>query len=345
MSWPARLRPRSCAAASLTSVDSPGRLPHAVAVPLLQIILKLRLAWRLARVAVHLVEGLATSALVFPFASNGLRARLTRGWSRRLLRLCRVNVEQGGGVPALDVLAIFVIGTALMRSAGCAINDYADRDFDRHVKRTVDRPLTSGKIRGWEAVMVAAVLALVSFLLILPLNALTKQLSVVAVVVAGTYPYFKRFFAIPQAYLGIAFGFGIPMAFAAVQDQVPAVAWWLLVANVFWAVAYDTAYAMVDRDDDLKLGMRTSAITFGRFDVAAIMLCYGASLAILLVCGWSLGLRWWFVAGVAVAGAIALYDYTLIRHRERMNCFKAFRHNNWLGAALFIGVALDYALG
>jgi 4-hydroxybenzoate polyprenyltransferase len=250
-----------------------------------------------------------------------------------------------GGVPALDVLAIFVIGTALMRSSGCAINDYADRDFDRHVKRTVDRPLTSGKIRGWEAVMVAAVLAIASFLLILPLNALTRQLSVVAVVVAGTYPYFKRFFAIPQAYLGIAFGFGIPMAFAAVQGAVPGVAWWLLVANVFWAVAYDTAYAMVDRDDDIKLGMRTSAITFGRFDVAAIMLCYGASLAIFLLCGWSLGLRWWFVAGVAVGGAIALYHYTLIRHRDRMNCFKAFRHNNWLGAALFIGVALDYALG
>ena len=250
-----------------------------------------------------------------------------------------------GGVPDLQVLAIFVVGTALMRSAGCAINDYADRDFDRHVKRTVDRPLTSGKISGKEAVMVAAVLAIVSFLLILPLNALTKQLSVVAVVVAGTYPYFKRFFAIPQAYLGIAFGFGIPMAFAAVQDQVPAVAWWLLVANVFWAVAYDTAYAMVDRDDDLKLGMRTSAITFGRFDVAAIMLCYGASLAILLLCGWSLGLRWWFVGGIVVGGLTALYHYTLIRDRDRMKCFKAFRHNNWLGAALFIGVALDYALG
>lgn len=250
-----------------------------------------------------------------------------------------------GGVPDLQVLAIFVVGTALMRSAGCAINDYADRDFDRHVKRTVDRPLTSGKISGKEAVAVAAVLALVSFLLILPLNALTKGLSVVAVVVAGTYPYFKRFFAIPQAYLGIAFGFGIPMAFAAVQGQVPAVAWWLLVANVFWAVAYDTAYAMVDRDDDIKLGMRTSAITFGRFDVAAIMLCYGASLAILLLCGWSLGLRWWFVGGIVVAALTALYHYTLIRDRDRMQCFKAFRHNNWLGAALFIGVALDYALG
>jgi 4-hydroxybenzoate polyprenyltransferase len=249
-----------------------------------------------------------------------------------------------GGVPDPTILAIFVVGTALMRSAGCAINDYADRDFDRHVKRTAERPLTSGRIKGWEAVMVAVVLALISFLLILPLNALTKQLSVVAVIVAGSYPYFKRFFAIPQAYLGIAFGFGIPMAFAAVQNHVPAVAWWLLVANVFWSVAYDTAYAMVDRDDDLKLGMRTSAITFGRFDVAAIMFCYAMALGIDLACGWMLGLRWWFVAGVVVAAGMALYHYTLIRDRDRMKCFAAFRHNNWLGAALFAGVALDYAL-
>lgn len=250
-----------------------------------------------------------------------------------------------GGTPPWHVVLIFVLGTALMRSAGCAINDYADRDFDRHVKRTVDRPVTSGRIKAWEAVMVAAVLAIISFLLILPLNTLTKQLSVVAVIVAGTYPYFKRFFAIPQAYLGIAFGFGIPMAFAAIQGQVPAVAWWLLAANVFWAVAYDTEYAMVDRDDDLKIGMRTSAITFGRYDVAAVMLCYGVALSIDLVCGWLLGLRWWFVGGVVVAAGMALYHYTLIRDRDRMRCFAAFRHNNWLGAALFAGVALDYAFG
>jgi 4-hydroxybenzoate polyprenyltransferase len=249
------------------------------------------------------------------------------------------------GKPDWRLVLIFTVGTALMRSAGCAINDYADRDFDKHVKRTAARPLTSGRIAGWEAVAVAAVLAIVSFLLILPLNALTKQLSVAAVVIAGTYPYFKRFFAIPQAYLGIAFGFGIPMAFAAVLDQVPPVAWWLLLANVFWAVAYDTEYAMVDRDDDLKIGMRTSAITFGRFDVAAIMLCYGAALAIDLACGWLMGLRWWFVGGVVVAAGIAWYHYTLIRGRDRMRCFAAFRHNNWLGAALFAGVALDYALG
>jgi 4-hydroxybenzoate polyprenyltransferase len=164
------------------------------------------------------------------------------------------------------------------------------------------------------------------------------------VIVAGSYPYFKRFFAIPQAYLGIAFGFGIPMAFAAVQNTVPAVTWWLLVANVFWAVAYDTEYAMVDRDDDIKIGMRTSAITFGKYDVFAVMLCYTVALGIDLVCGWMLGLRGWFVAGVVVAAGMALYHYTLIRNRDRMRCFAAFRHNNWLGAALFVGVALDYAL-
>jgi 4-hydroxybenzoate polyprenyltransferase len=249
------------------------------------------------------------------------------------------------GKPNLSMLLIFTLGTALMRSAGCAINDFADRDIDKHVKRTAERPLTSGRIKSWEALAVAAVLALLAFALIIPLNTLTKQMSIAAVIIAATYPYFKRFFAIPQAYLGIAFGFGIPMAFAAVQNQVPPVAWWLLLANVFWAIAYDTEYAMVDRDDDLKIGIRTSAITFGRFDVAAVMLCYGAALAIDLACGWQLGLRWWFVAGIVAAAAMALYHYTLIRGRDRMRCFAAFRHNNWLGAALFAGVALDYALG
>ena len=249
------------------------------------------------------------------------------------------------GRPDFALLLIFTVGTALMRSAGCAINDFADRDFDKHVQRTAERPLTSGRIAPWEALLVAFVLALLAFLLITPLNLLTKQLSVAAVLIAASYPYFKRFFAIPQAYLGIAFGFGIPMAFAAVQSTVPAVAWWLLLGNVFWAVAYDTEYAMVDRDDDVKIGIRTSAITFGRFDVGAVMLCYGAALAIFLLCGWQLGLRWLFVGGVTVAAGIAVYHYTLIRERERLRCFAAFRHNNWLGAALFAGVALDYALG
>ncbi len=248
------------------------------------------------------------------------------------------------GKPDWTLVAIFTLGTVLMRSAGCAINDYADRDFDKYVQRTVDRPVTSGKIKPYEAVLVALVLALISFALIWPLNTLTKQLSIAAVIIAATYPYFKRFFAIPQAYLGIAFGFGIPMSFAAVQNTVPAAAWWLLVANIFWAVAYDTEYAMVDREDDLKLGMKTSAITFGSYDVAIVMLCYAVTLGIIGVIGWQFGLRIWFVAGVLVAVVCAVYHYTLIRDRGRTGCFAAFRHNNWLGAAIFGGVALDYLL-
>ncbi|MBS0308247.1 MAG: 4-hydroxybenzoate octaprenyltransferase [Proteobacteria bacterium] len=248
------------------------------------------------------------------------------------------------GHPDWKLVAIFTLGTALMRSAGCAINDYADRDFDRHVKRTAERPLTAGKIAAWEALAIAAALALFSFLLILPLNGLTQLLSIAAVIIAGSYPYFKRFFAIPQAYLGIAFGFGIPMAYAAIQGTVPASAWLLLIANIFWTIAYDTEYAMVDRDDDIKIGIRTSAITFGRFDVAAVMLCYALSLGMLFMIGWQAGLRWWFVLGLLAAAGCALYHYVLIRKRDRLRCFAAFRHNNWLGAAVFAGIVLDYAL-
>jgi 4-hydroxybenzoate polyprenyltransferase len=244
------------------------------------------------------------------------------------------------GKPDAVLLLIFTLGTVLMRSAGCAINDFADRDFDRHVKRTADRPLTSGRIRAWEAVAVAAVLALLSFLLILPLNLLTKQLSVLAVLVAVSYPYFKRFFALPQAYLGIAFGFGIPMAYAAVLDHVPAEAWVLLLANIFWALAYDTEYAMVDRDDDLKIGIRTSAITFGRHDVLAVMLCYAMSLMLITAVGLNHGLSHGFLLGMLVAAGIAVYHWFLIRDRDRVRCFAAFRHNNWLGAAVFAGIAL-----
>lgn len=256
--------------------------------------------------------------------------------------LCALWLAQQG-VPDWRLLLIFTLGTFLMRSAGCAINDYADQDIDKFVKRTVDRPITSGRISGKEALAVAGVLTVLAFCLILPLNALTKQLSVAAVIIAGTYPYFKRFFAIPQAYLGIAFGFGIPMGFAAITDSVPVVAWLLLLGNVFWAVAYDTEYAMVDRDDDLKIGIKTSAITFGRYDVAIIMLCYAVFLLLWLACGWYLGLRYWYVAGLLVAAGCAVYHYTLIRARERMPCFAAFRHNNWLGAAVFAGVVLDFA--
>jgi len=249
-----------------------------------------------------------------------------------------------GGVPDWKLLIIFSLGTFLMRSAGCAVNDYADQDFDKHVKRTAERPITSGRVSGKEALAIAAGLSLAAFLLIQPLNTLVKQLSVAALVIAATYPYFKRFFAIPQAYLGIAFGFGMPMAFAAVQGTVPPVAWLLLAGNVFWAVAYDTEYAMVDRDDDLKIGIKTSAITFGRFDVAAIMFCYGVHLAILLVVGHYFALGLPFLAGMALAAGCAVYHYFLIRGRERAPCFAAFRHNNYLGAAVFAGIALDYAL-
>jgi 4-hydroxybenzoate polyprenyltransferase len=244
------------------------------------------------------------------------------------------------GKPSLQLILIFSIGTILMRSAGCAINDYADQEFDKHVKRTADRPLTSGKISGREALLIAALFALISFTLILPLNSLTKQLSLVAVLIAASYPYFKRFFALPQAYLGIAFGFGIPMAYAAVQNAIPYQAWLLLLANVFWALAYDTEYAMVDRDDDLKIGIRTSAITFGRFDVLAVMLCYAASLGLIAWVGWQADMGLGFFIGILIATGIALYHWTLIRHRDRMQCFAAFRHNNWLGAAVFLGFVL-----
>lgn len=244
------------------------------------------------------------------------------------------------GKPDWHLVAIFSIGTVLMRSAGCAINDFADRDFDRHVKRTAERPLTAGLIQSWEAVMVAVVLALLSLALIYPLNLLTKQLSVFAVLIAASYPYFKRFFALPQAYLGIAFGFGIPMAYAAVLNTVPVEAWVLLLANVFWALAYDTEYAMVDRDDDLRIGIRTSAITFGRYDVLAVMLCYAISLALVTAVGLQQGLGKGFLLGILAAAGIAVYHWTLIRGRDRMQCFAAFRHNNWLGAAVFAGVAL-----
>ena len=249
-----------------------------------------------------------------------------------------------GGVPDGQLLLIFILGTFLMRSAGCAINDYADQDIDKFVKRTVDRPITSGRISGKEALAVAGVLTVLAFCLILPLNALTKQLSVAAVIIAGTYPYFKRFFAIPQAYLGIAFGFGIPMAFAAVQDQVPAVAWVMLLANVFWAVAYDTAYAMVDRDDDLKIGMKTSAITLGRCDVPAIMgffvLCLGLTVWAVL----PQGLGWPFWLGLGVAAAQVLWHYTLIKDRTREGCFVAFSKSHYIGMSLFAGIALGFAL-
>ena len=248
-----------------------------------------------------------------------------------------------GGFPALHLLIIFALGTFLMRSAGCAMNDFADRDIDRHVQRTKDRPITSGKISGKEALVVAAALALVAFLLIQPLNALTKELSFFALAVAIIYPFTKRFFAIPQAVLGIAFGFGIPMAYAAVLDFIPAEAWILFVGNIFWAIAYDTAYAMVDRDDDVRLGLRTSAITFGRFDVLAIAASYGILFLSQIWVAQLVNLSNYFWVGWGLALACAIYHLKLISTRERDNCFKAFRHNNWLGGFLFLGIVLGLA--
>ena len=248
------------------------------------------------------------------------------------------------GWPPLHILVIFTIGTFLMRSAGCVINDSADRDFDGHVERTKNRPLATKSVSPREALLLAAGLSLLSFVLILPLDPLVIWLSVPALFLAASYPFTKRFFAIPQAYLGIAFGFGIPMGFAAVAGEVPAVAWLMLLANVFWAVAYDTEYAMVDRPDDLKIGIKTSAITFGRFDVLAVMLCYGAALGLLAVVGAMTGAGAAYYLGLAAAAAIAGYHYTLIRTRERADCFKAFRHNNWLGAVVFAGIFVDQLL-
>jgi len=248
------------------------------------------------------------------------------------------------GQPSLLIVFIFISGTVLMRSAGCVINDYADRDFDKHVKRTQHRPITSGQVSTQEALWLAAALTLAALLLILPLNTLTLLLSVPAVFLAGSYPFTKRILAIPQAYLGIAFGFGIPMAFAAIQGSVPAIAWWLLLANIFWCIAYDTEYAMVDRDDDIHLGIHSSALLFGKFDVLAVMLCYSAALGLLAYTGHALHLGMAFYTGLLAAAGIAAYHYTLIRERQRDACFKAFLHNNWLGAAAFAGIALDYWL-
>ena len=249
------------------------------------------------------------------------------------------------GRPNWIVVWVFMMGAVLMRSAGCVINDYADRDFDKHVERTRERPLTAGKVSTREALWLFAALCLLAFLLVLALGMpLVVWLSLPAVFLAASYPFTKRFFAIPQAYLGIAFGFGIPMAYAAHLDSVPAEAWWLLLANVFWAVAYDTEYAMVDRNDDLKIGIKTSAITFGRFDVAAVMLCYAATLAIIGGIGYSLHLGGAFYAGLAVAAGIMGVHYTWIRGRERMPCFKAFLHNNWVGAAIFAGIVVDFLI-
>ena len=248
------------------------------------------------------------------------------------------------GMPSAPLLAIFCVGTLLMRSAGCAVNDFFDRELDRHVERTRDRPLAAGEIRPAEALVLAALLAAAAFALVLMLNRLALLLSFVALGVAVSYPLTKRFFALPQLYLGVAFGFGIPMAYAAVQNRLPAECWALLAANVCYAFAYDTEYAMVDREDDAKIGMRTSALTLGRYDVAGVMIAYAAMLALLAWVGVMARLGWAYYAGLAIAAGLMAYHYRLIRERSRAGCFRAFRHNNWVGAAVFAGIAVHYGL-
>ncbi|TSE35592.1 4-hydroxybenzoate octaprenyltransferase [Tepidimonas charontis] len=250
-----------------------------------------------------------------------------------------------GGWPGWHLLAVFVLGTILMRSAGCCVNDVADREFDRHVERTAQRPVTCGRIAPREALAVGAALALLAFVLVLTTRREAVLWSFAALAVAVFYPYTKRFFAMPQAVLGVAFSFGIPMAFAAVRGDVPPLAWGLLLANAFWVLAYDTEYAMVDRNDDLRIGIRTSAITLGRWDVAAVLAFYGLHLLL-----WT-GLLWphaggpWFAAGVLGAAAQVPWHARLIRERSRAGCFRAFRLNHWLGASLFAGLALQLTLG
>ena len=246
------------------------------------------------------------------------------------------------GQPQAEVVLIFVVGTIVMRSAGCAVNDYADRDIDGRVERTRLRPLAAGEIQPWEALAVAAVLSAAAFGLVLFLNRFAILLSIVALAIACSYPYAKRVFPIPQLGLGIAFGFGVPMAYAAIRNALPSDCWALLAANVCYSFAYDTEYAMVDRDDDRSLGIHTSALTLGRLDVAAIMASYLLMIAILGWVGIELRLAWPYYAGLAAAAAMMLYHYFLIRERSREGCFRAFRHNNWVGVAIFAGIVASY---
>ena len=248
------------------------------------------------------------------------------------------------GSPDYIVVLVFVVGVVLMRSAGCVVNDFADRDFDPRVERTKNRPLAAKRISPREALLVAGVLFLVAFLLVLQFNVLTIKLSVVACLLAVVYPFLKRFFWLPQAWLGIAFGFGIPMAYAAQRGLVGPLAWTMVAANVFWAIAYDTEYAMVDRDDDVKLGLKSSAILFGRFDVTGVMICHALFLATMAYVGYSARLGALYFAGLLLAAGFAGHQYFLIRGRGRDDCFKAFLGNNWLGAAIFAGIVANFLL-
>ncbi len=266
------------------------------------------------------------------------------GWLLLLWPTLSALWMAAGGFPGWTLLAVFVLGTILMRSAGCTVNDVADAEFDRHVRRTAHRPVTSGTVSKREALVLGAALALAAFGLVLLTNALTIALSFAALLITLVYPYTKRWLALPQAFLGVAFSFGIPMAFAAARGDVPLLAWRLLAGNLFWVLAYDTEYAMVDREDDLKIGIKTSAITFGRMDVAAVMASYAIFLAMWLAAGLQLGLTWPFALGLLAAAGMAAWHYSLIRQREPARCFTAFKHNHWLGFAVFAGTAAAYTL-
>jgi len=250
-----------------------------------------------------------------------------------------------GGIPPPNVLLIFLTGTVLMRSAGCVINDYADRNFDPHVERTKDRPIAAGVVRPGEALVLAAVLLLLAFGLVLFLNPLTIKLAFVAAALAIIYPFVKRVFPLPQAWLGIAFGFGIPMAYAAMWKNVPNAAWILVLATMLWAIAYDTEYAMVDRDDDLKIGVKSSAILFGRGDVLGVMLFHALFLGVMTWFGWQQLRGGYYYAGLTVASLLVLWQYWMIRTRTREGCFRAFLNNNWVGLVIFAGIAFDWWLG
>lgn len=245
------------------------------------------------------------------------------------------------GRPALDVLLIFITGTVLVRSAGCIVNDFADRDFDAHVARTRDRPLAARVIPPWEALLLAAVLFLIAFGVVLLTNRLTVLLAVIALALTVIYPFLKRVFPFPQAWLGIAFGFSIPMAYAAQHEKLIPVAWVLMIANMFWSIAYDTEYAMVDREDDKRLGLKSSAILLGRYDVAGVVVNHGIFLIMMAAIGWWQFLGIFYYAGLVVAAGLVYYQYRLIRTREPEVCFKAFLNNNWVGAAIFAGLAAD----
>lgn len=250
----------------------------------------------------------------------------------------------GVGKPDVLVLTVFVLGTILMRSAGCVINDYADRDIDPQVKRTSGRPLAAGRVSEKETLVLFIVLALVAFGLVLLLNWLTIALSFVGAALAISYPFMKRYTHLPQFYLGVTFGWAIPMAFAAQTGSVPAVAWVLFTANIFWAVAYDTAYAMIDRDDDIKIGVKSTAILFGQYDRLMIAISHVIALLLLYWVGELIGLGWWFRIGLVIAAGLAIYQQLLIRDRDKAKCFRAFLDNNRFGLVIFIGLFLDYFL-